>query len=123
MRRRLTAWLAIVALALHALWPLLAHAKPASATHLVPVCTIEGVTHYVELAGGGPPADERSSSYHEHCKLCVFGADRHAAISPAPVPPLRIGVAAYCAAAPAAAVDVVFHCSPPAQPRAPPALS
>jgi hypothetical protein len=122
-RRSFPAWLAIVALTLQALWPLLAQAKADGEKLLVPVCTVEGVTHYVQLAGGGSPGDRRPNAVHDHCKLCVFGADRHAAIAPLPFPPLRIAVAAHCAAAPAAALDVACHCSSSAQPRAPPTLS
>lgn len=68
--RRIGTWLAIVALALQALWPLLAQAKPRSVT-LVPLCTVAGETHYVEVeTGGGGPA----SAHEEHCKLCAPGA-------------------------------------------------
>jgi len=54
-------------MALQALWPLIAQAKPAT---LVPVCTVGGVTHYVEVPTGGTPAD----SQHEHCSFCFTGA-------------------------------------------------
>jgi hypothetical protein len=60
-------WLAIFAIALQALWPLLAQAKPRSIT-LVPICTVGGETHYVELETGGPAPHE------EHCKACPVGA-------------------------------------------------
>jgi hypothetical protein len=65
--RKLASWLAILAMALQALWPLLAQAKPAT---LVPVCTVGGVTHYVEVPGAPAPAD----SQHEHCSFCFAGA-------------------------------------------------
>jgi hypothetical protein len=68
--RRTGSWLAILAIALQALWPLLAHAKPRSVV-LVPLCTVAGETHYVELeTGGRSPA----STHEEHCKLCPLGA-------------------------------------------------
>jgi hypothetical protein len=60
-------WLAILAIALQALWPLLSQAKPRSVT-LVPICTVGGETHYVELETGGPAPHE------EHCKACPVGA-------------------------------------------------
>ena len=62
---KLRAWLAIAAIALNALWPLIAQARPAT---LVPVCTVGGETHYIEIPAGGTP------STHEHCSLCVVGA-------------------------------------------------
>jgi hypothetical protein len=65
--KKLTSWLAILAMALQALWPLIAQAKPAT---LVPVCTVGGTTHYVEIPGGTTPVD----SQHEHCAFCFAGA-------------------------------------------------
>src|SRR5262247_2889741 len=53
-------------MALQALWPLIAQARPAN---LVPVCTVAGVTHYVEVPGAPSPAD----SQHEHCSFCFVG--------------------------------------------------
>ena len=60
---RTGAWLAALAIALHAFWPLLANAKPKS-VNLVPICTIEGITHYLEVPGGSSPLriDSRSRS-------------------------------------------------------------
>ncbi|HWA39725.1 MAG TPA: DUF2946 family protein [Burkholderiales bacterium] len=60
-------WLPILAIALQALWPLLAQAKPRSVA-LVPICTVGGETHYLELETGGPAPHE------EHCKACPVGA-------------------------------------------------
>ncbi|OAI52156.1 hypothetical protein AYO46_06415 [Betaproteobacteria bacterium SCGC AG-212-J23] len=65
--KKLAGWLAIVAMALNALWPLIAQARPAT---LVPVCTVGGTTHYVEIPGGTTPVD----SQHEHCAFCFAGA-------------------------------------------------
>ena len=123
MRRSLPAWLAIFALSLQALWPLLAHAKPAQAPHLVPLCTVDGTTHFVEIPGGKSPAEQRSASFHEHCKLCVFGADRVAALPCAQVPVLRVDAVPASVAAPAAPVFAPLLSAPPAPPRAPPVLS
>ena len=79
-RRSIGVYLAVLAMALNALWPLLAQAKPSSVT-LVPVCTVQGVTHYIELPGGNSPLEQKSSAQHEHCSYCSFGAER-AALSP-----------------------------------------
>lgn len=64
---QIRAWLAIVAMALNALWPLIVQARPAT---LVPVCTVGGTTHYIELPGGTMPVD----SQHQHCAFCFAGA-------------------------------------------------
>ena len=77
---RIAAYLAALAMALNALWPLIAQAKPRSVT-LVPVCTVQGVTHYIELPGGNSPLEQKSSAQHEHCSYCSFGGER-VALSP-----------------------------------------
>jgi NAD(P)-dependent dehydrogenase (short-subunit alcohol dehydrogenase family) len=43
-------WLAILAMALNALWPLIAQARP---TTRVPVCAVGEVTHFIEVPVGG----------------------------------------------------------------------
>src|SRR5436305_11994725 len=70
--RRLGHWLAILAIALHAAWPLLANARPKS-VHLVPLCTVEGITHYLEVPGGTTPLDESTNAHQEHCSFCFLG--------------------------------------------------
>jgi hypothetical protein len=72
-----------MAMALHALWPLIAQAKPSSVT-LLPVCTVGGVTHYFELKGGDTPLEKRSASQHDHCAFCSFHDGRAAALPSAP---------------------------------------
>ena len=71
--RRLGHWLAILAIALHAAWPLLANARPKS-VHLVPLCTVEGITHYAEVPGGSTPLDDSANAHHDHCAFCFLGA-------------------------------------------------
>jgi hypothetical protein len=69
------AWVALLAISLQALWPLIVQAKPRSVT-LVPVCTVAGETHYVELeTGGGAP------SHEEHCKACPVAAAALASVA------------------------------------------
>ena len=68
--RRLGHWLAILAIALQAAWPLIAAAKPRSIA-LVPLCTVEGVTHYVEVPTGKAPLDD--SVHGQHCVFCTLG--------------------------------------------------
>jgi hypothetical protein len=72
-RRRLAPWLALFAMALSTLWPLLAQAKPRSVT-LVPLCTVGGETHYLELPAGKTPLEQKSSAQGEHCSYCALSA-------------------------------------------------
>ena len=85
------AWLAALAIALHAFWPLIANAQPKSVA-LVPVCTVEGVTHYLEIPGGKSPLDESSSAHHEHCSFCFLG-ERLALPGHSHVPPVESAAA------------------------------
>ena len=103
--RSLAAWLALLGLVLHALWPLIAQARPKNVL-LVPVCTVEGVTHYMELPGGRTPLDDSAARHQEHCSYCSFG-DRAALTQTARAPallessaeqPLGVATAALLAA-------------------------
>ena len=120
-RRRSIAWLAAFAMALHSLWPLLAQARPQQAPELVALCTVDGTTHYIELPTGKAPAGEHSPT--QHCKLCTFGADRAFVAPPVPLIALLepVAVTDPHRAQPQASLASLRH--PPAQPRAPPALS
>ena len=69
--RKLGSWLGIAALALQLGWPLLAGALP-RAVALVPLCTVDGVTHYLEVPTGKNPL-EHSAAHGEHCPLCFAG--------------------------------------------------
>src|SRR3954453_24270261 len=71
--RRLGTWLAILAITLQAASPLLANAKPSGVT-LVPLCTVDGVTHYLEVPTGKAPLDDTASVHHEHFSLFHAGA-------------------------------------------------
>ena len=79
-RNRLVAWSAAAALLLQAFWPLLSHARPKDPSLLAPICTIDGVTHFLEIKTGNTPLEERSASHGEHCKLCVFGDGKGVAL-------------------------------------------
>ena len=79
--RRIAALAAAFAILLQTLWPLLSHARPKDPSLLVPVCTVDGVTHYLEIkTGETTPLEERSSTHDEHCKLCVFESARDVAV-------------------------------------------
>ena len=121
-RNRTVALLAMLAMVLQALWPLVAQAKPNIPGVQVPVCTIDGITHYVELPAPDSPVEKSSAAHHEHCKMCVFGAER-VAVLPVATPIARL------APTPQRAPDFVpVSSSPssfqrPALPRAPPVIS
>jgi hypothetical protein len=122
MRHRspIAVYLAVLAIALQALWPLLAQAKPKNVL-LVPVCTIQGVTHYIELSSSGTPVEEHAASQHDHCSFCSFGGER-AALSPCLQPVVSTGLDE---ARPAHVAPREFKSekSFSARPRAPPAVS
>ena len=122
-RTRFPAWLAILAIALQALWPLLAQARPSAPRHLVPLCSVGGVVRSVELPGARPPLEQRSAAFHGHCGLCVPGAERSAALPPAPLPPLRVVLAALVVDERDRAAPIAVQFDWPADARAPPAHS
>ena len=68
--RKLGTWLAILAIALQGAWPLLAAATP-RAVALVPLCTVDGVTHYIEVPTGKTPVGQ--PAHGDHCSLCFVG--------------------------------------------------
>jgi hypothetical protein len=119
---RFTSWLAILAMALNALWPLLANAKPAGFSPLTEICTAQGVK---SIAGEAGSTSDDSGTKHlqPHCPLCSFGTDK---VSAPPSAPLRID----SASASGAVSFVAFQSAEPrsdirtpAHPRAPPARS
>jgi hypothetical protein len=119
---RFTAWLAILAMALNALWPLIANAKPAGVSSLFEVCTSQGIK---SVAGDSSQAPEESGSKHlqPHCPLCSFGTDK---VSAPPSAPLYFEPAAITGCGPSAEVRSALPRSDlrsPAHPRAPPAHS
>ncbi len=69
--KRFGTWLGVAAIALQVALPLLAGALPRSVA-LVPLCTVDGVTHYVEVPTGKSPVDE-SNGHAGHCSLCCVG--------------------------------------------------
>jgi hypothetical protein len=122
-RRSFPAWLAMLALALQAAWPLIAQASPLERGHLVPLCGIDGAARFVEIPAGKLPVEQRAATFHEHCPLCVLGAERVAAVPPAALPPLRVVLAALRVDGRDLAPPSAVHCDSPADARAPPARS
>lgn len=113
-RRTVSAWLAILALSLQALWPLLAGAEPAWSRVVAPVCGEHG---------GSPLEHKRDAACLIHCALWASGTDRHAAPPPAPIAFLQAAPARAPVAVASATIAFSSPRATPAQPRAPPAFS
>jgi hypothetical protein len=119
LKRRLGIALATLALALQAFWPLIAQARLRN-VNLVPLCTVEGVTHYVEVPGGQTPAEERTARHGDHCAFCLFGSDKLV------TPSLAILVVPNAAASAPSSSNVALVKpvkAKAARPRAPPLFS
>ena len=80
-RSRITARLALAAMALNAFWPLLANAKPNVPALSSEICSATGLQHTAENSPGEAPGKGVRPS---HCNLCPFNAERGPAISGAP---------------------------------------
>ncbi len=72
------AWIAAFAVALQALWPLVAQAAPAERTLVLALCSVEHGAKQVEVRLGKSPLEERAATHGDHCKLCFFGGDKPA---------------------------------------------
>ena len=118
--RRAAAWLALASMVLNAAWPVLANAKPYVPASPSEICSATGLDH----AAGGSPAGSRGRNFHaSHCALCLFGAERCAAIAhvvPLPLPPARALARAF-APHDAPRPDTALLAA--ARPRAPPFFS
>jgi hypothetical protein len=79
--RRVAALVALLAITLQALWPLLAQARPRDPSLQVPICTVDGSAHFIDL-------DTGKTVPHEHCKLCLMGTDK--ALEAPAVPGLQV---------------------------------
>jgi DUF2946 family protein len=121
-RNRFAALLAILAIALQALWPLIAQAKPVLPGERVPVCTIEGITHYIELPAPDSAVEKSSAAHHEHCKMCVFGAAKLTAL-PVAAPIVNLAQDPQQSLDSLCAVSSPSPLHRPALARAPPAAS
>jgi hypothetical protein len=72
--RRCAALAAAFGIALQALWPVIAQARPADSIS-VPICSIDGTRHEIELPIG------KTQDGSEHCKLCVLGDEKPFVVS------------------------------------------
>lgn len=88
--RTFAAWLAILAMAMQALWPLAAQARPGDPGLQVPICAVGGEIHYVALPGPDTPLEKRAAIHGEHCAFCAFGAEAPALPVRSTGVPLRV---------------------------------
>lgn len=118
--KRFTSWLAIFAMTLNALWPVLANAKPASAGEFTEVCTANGMQR-IGTGDGGTRAPELALT--PHCSFCNVGADR--AVAPPAVAVLVVPALEVPVFRPRSSAVIVpgSFAHPPAPPRAPPVVS
>ncbi len=122
LKFRFASWLAIAAMALNALWPLLANAKPSGAQSLMEICTSQGVK---SVAGDSDSAPGNSAAKHlqPHCALCSFGTDKVSAPPPAPLFLASAAVSGEVVHFTSSSAEPRSDIPTPAHPRAPPALS
>jgi len=122
MRRSLTrtfaAWLAILAMGLNGLWPLLANAAPAE--FVAPICSMVGTTMAVD-AGGLPMQPAPAKSPAPHCPFCSTGSDHSPALPAAESIAFAPAVAAI-QPLPAVTAQVSTCVVLAAHPRGPPSL-
>ena len=115
--RRFGFWLAILAMALNTLWPLLARAGGGS---LVEVCTSTGMKWIAADGGEQQPAQKRLAP---HCEFCSLGADRAPLPSSPAIAPIQVSIAVAVIAPSESAPVVPQSRFSRALPRAPPVLS
>lgn len=120
--RRLNAWIALLAMALNALWPVIAQAKPGPSPTLQEVCTSAGLQK-IAVDVDQPADHSAGGKASPHCAFCSLGSDSlallpstHAAI--AVVVQVRDSLPVHYEAP--LAERYVLSSAPP---RAPPSLS
>ena len=83
--RTFATWLAILAMGLNGLWPLLANAAPRE--FVAPLCSMVGSTMAVD-ASGMPAQPAPAKSPAAHCPFCSTGGDHNPALA-------TVGVVAF----------------------------
>jgi hypothetical protein len=122
LNRRISAWVAILAMTLNALWPVIAQAKPGPSPTLQEVCTSAGLQK-IAVDGGQPADHSAGGKASPHCAFCSLGA-----VQLAILPAIQVGIAQVLEVRDSLPVHSQttlpepFVLSP-AQPRAPPSLS
>jgi hypothetical protein len=118
--RRFGSWLAILAMALNALWPLLVHAKPWDSGLLIEICTSTGMKWSPADGGGQYPAQK---NLVPHCAFCSLGAGRAPLPSSPTIAPMQVSSMVAVIERRESALVLSQSFFPPALPRAPPVLS
>jgi Protein of unknown function (DUF2946) len=89
MKRAAVVWLAILGMALNALWPLLAIANPGVPEPFgVPVCTADGLVMVFDAGRQLPNPDGPVHRLVPHCAFCTL-VPGHAAVRSAALPVLQ----------------------------------
>ena len=116
LTRTFATWLAILAMGLNGLWPLLANAAPRE--FVAPLCSMVGTTMAVD-ASGMPAQPAPAKSPAPHCPFCSTSSDHNPALATVGVialaPPVAQFQRAIIVAEPAASSVVLA-----ASPRGPP---
>jgi hypothetical protein len=120
--RRITSWIAALAILLSSLAPALSHAlASATGAPLIQVCTTQG-SKWIQAGENGAERSPASAHFLEHCPYCTL----HAPVLGLPTAPLlvhlplRLGHAVPLAFL---AAPRTLHAWASAQPRAPPLFS
>ena len=119
---RVVSLIAMGAMALNALWPLISQAQPKDPTLYATICSVQGGVQTIDLSGGKLPAGE-DGKHHKHCRLCFAGGDRLQALLPAPAAPFQIAASAADTPVARPAAAPCSTSDSPALPRAPPQAS
>jgi hypothetical protein len=122
-RGSIAAWVAIVVVALNALWPLIAQFKPdAMAAMQMEACAEAGMHHAAEDGQNSAPSEP--SPLMPQCAFCTLAAGGFAVLvaDNFDAAPLIIDTMEFRPASPEVRPLAVFS-YPPAHPRAPPVIS
>ncbi len=76
--RRFAAWLAMLAMALDVLWPLLAHARPGAPVDLLEMACSTGGAKQFPAPVGAPEGPQDGQQLLPHCAYCTAGAGKAA---------------------------------------------
>jgi hypothetical protein len=119
IKRKSAAALAILAMVLNALWPLLAHAAPAE--FAAPICSTVGAISAHAGASGPPLQPAPAKSFAPHCPFCLGAGDHTPVLAPPSAPVIVVATQSFDPQFTATPVGASFV-HPSAHPRGPPAV-
>jgi len=122
--RSIAVWVAITAVALNALWPLIAQIKPGMADMQMQGCIEPGMHHEHVAAGEQHAAPAEPSPLMPHCAFCTLAAGGFTALvaDRFDAAPLIIDTTEFRPTSPEVR-PIAFFSYSPAHPRAPPVIS